>query len=309
MSSNAPIAFFSYNRPKHTKKSLESLAKNHGAESSELFVFCDGIKKSEDNEAIQQVRDVVRSQQWCKKVHIIEREHNMGLAKSVIHGVTDLCSKYGRIIVLEDDLILSPFFLEYMNKALELYEKEPKVIQISGHMFPVKLTSDNDAIFLPFTTSWGWATWERAWRYFDPQMSGYRLLSNNKQLKYKFNLNNSYPYFEMLDSQINGNIDSWAIRWYLSTFIIEGLTLYPIRTLVENIGFDGSGTHCGLSLIFNNDIHTKELLSNPLIIESDTKAMDLIFDYLRKFNRRPSLFQRIYQIIAKRRRWSANGWG
>jgi hypothetical protein len=153
--------FFAYKRPEHTRKSLESLAKNHGAESSELFVFCDGIKKPEDSEAIQQVRDVVRGQQWCGQVHIIEREQNMGLAKSVIHGVTDLCSKYGKVIVLEDDLVLSLFFLEYMNQALDLYETESKVIQVSGYIFPVKLASDNDAIFLPFTTSWGWATCDR----------------------------------------------------------------------------------------------------------------------------------------------------
>lgn len=289
----APIAFFAYKRPEHTKKSLESLAKNHGAESSELFVFCDGIKKPEDSEAIQQVRDVVRSQQWCGQVHIIEREQNMGLAKSVIHGVTDLCAKYGRVIVLEDDLILSNFFLEYINKSLELYEKESKVIQISGHMFPVKLISDNDAIFLPFTTSWGWATWERAWKYFDPEMFGYKLLSNNRQLKCKFNLNNSYPYFEMLESQINGNIDSWAIRWYLSTFIIEGLTLYPIRTLVENIGFDGSGTHCGEDSSRNIEINQDKILFMPTEIKVDHKTMNLVFKYLRQQNQRLNLLQRI----------------
>jgi hypothetical protein len=295
----APIAFFAYKRPEHTKKSLESLAKNHGAELSELFIFCDGIKKPEDSEAIQQVRDVVRSQQWCGQVHIIEREQNMGLAKSVIHGVTDLCAKYGRVIVLEDDLILSHFFLEYMNKALKLYEKDSKVIHISGHMLPVKLASDNDAIFLPFTTSWGWATWERAWKHFDPEMSGYKLLSNNRQLKCKFNLNNSYPYFEMLESQINGNIDSWAIRWYLSTFIIEGLTLYPIRTLVENIGFDGSGTHCGESLPLNIEINQDKILSMPTEIKVDHKSMNLVLKYLRQTNKPLNLFQRIKKKVIK----------
>jgi glutathione peroxidase-family protein len=295
----APIAFFAYKRPEHTRRSLESLAKNHSAESSELFVFCDGIKKPEDSEAIQQVRDVVRSQQWCGKVHIIEREQNIGLAKSVIHGVTELCSKYGRVIVLEDDLILSHFFLEYMNKALDLYEQDFKVIQISGHMFPVKLTSDNDAIFLPFTTSWGWATWERAWKYFDSEMSGYKLLSNNRQLKCKFNLNNSHPYFEMLKSQINGNIDSWAIRWYLSTFIIEGLTLYPIRTLVENIGLDGSGTHCGEDSSRNIEINQDKILFMPTEIKVDHKTMNLVFKYLRQQNQRLNLLQRIQKKLFK----------
>lgn len=295
----APIAFFAYKRPEHTRRSLESLAKNHGAESSELFVFCDGIKKPEDKEAIQQVRNVVRSQQWCGKVHIIEREQNMGLAKSVIHGVTDLCGKYGRVIVLEDDLILSPFFLEYMNKALDFYEAESEIIQISGHMFPVKLTSANDTVLLPFTTSWGWATWKRAWQHFDPEMSGYKLLSNNRKLKYKFNLNNSYPYFNMLESQINGDIDSWAIRWYLSTFIINGLTLYPIRTLVENIGFDGSGTHCGTSLPLSIEINQEKILSMPTDIKVDDTSKNTVFKYLHQQNQLLSLLQRIKKRFIK----------
>jgi hypothetical protein len=289
----APIAFFAYKRPEHTKRSLESLAKNHGAESSELFVFCDGIKKPEDSKAIQQVRDVVRSQQWCGQVHIIEREQNMGLAKSVIHGVTDLCSKYGKVIVLEDDLILSPFFLEYMNQSLDLYETESKVIQVSGYMFPVKLASDNDAIFLPFTTSWGWATWERAWKYFDPDISGYNLLKNNKKLQYKFNLNNSCHFFEMLEGQINGSIDSWAIRWYLSTFIIDGVTLYPIRTLVKNIGFDGSGTHCGVCSSVDCEMTQDKILSMPKSMKLNRKEVNLVFKYLQSLNQPQSLLQLI----------------
>ncbi|PZO38700.1 MAG: sugar transferase [Pseudanabaena frigida] len=295
----APIAFFAYKRPEHTRRSLESLAKNHVAELSELFVFCDGIKKSEDKEAIQQVREVVKSQKWCGQVHIIEREQNIGLAKSIINGVTELCNKYGKVIVLEDDLVLSSTFLEYMNKALDFYETESKVIQISGHMFPVKLISANDTVFLPFTTSWGWATWERAWQHFDPEMSGYKLLSNNRKLKYKFNLNNSYPYFKMLESQINGDIDSWAIRWYLSTFIINGLTLYPIRTLVENIGFDGSGTHCGTSLPLSIEINQEKILSMPTNIKVDYEVMNVIFKYLRQLNKPLSWLQRIKKILMK----------
>jgi len=291
----APIAFFAYKRPEHTQRSLESLAKNHGAESSELFVFCDGSKKPEDDEAVNQVRQIAKSQQWCGQVHIIEREQNIGLANSIIRGVTELCSKYGKVIVLEDDLVLSPFFLEYMNKALELLEKEPKVIQISGYMFPVKLTSVNDAIFMPFPTSWSWATWERAWKYFDAEMSGYNLLKNNRKLKYKFNLNNSYPYFDMLEQQIRGNIDSWAIRWYLSTFMIDGITLYPVHPLVKNIGFDGSGIHCGVSSNLDTETYQDRILSMPTNIQSDNKAASIVFAYLRSLNKSPSLLQRIKQ--------------
>ena len=295
-SSFAPIAFFAYKRPDHTKRSLESLAKNYGSASSELFVFCDGAKKPEDMQVVQEVRQIVKSQEWCGRVHIIERKQNIGLANSIIYGVTELCSRYGRVIVLEDDLVLSPFFIEYMNEALDLYEKESKVIQISGYMFPINLISSNDAIFLPFTTSWGWATWDRAWKYFEPKISGYDLLCNNQKLKYKFNLNNSYPYFEMLEQQVNGKIDSWAIRWYLSTFLIDGITLYPIQTLVQNTGFDGSGTHCGVaSSSIDIKMPQDRILSMPSNIQIDSSITNIIFNYLSKLNQPPSLSRRIYQ--------------
>ncbi len=291
----APIVFFAYKRPEHTQRSLESLSQNIGAKDSKLFIYCDGIKRIEDSPSVELVRQIVRSKQWCGTVHIIEREQNIGLANSVIHGVTELCNKYGKVIVLEDDLVLSPFFLEYMNKALDIYEQESRVIQISGYMFPVKLESVNDAIFLPFTTSWGWATWQRAWKYFDPTMSGYALLKNNRELKYRFNLNNSYAYFEMLEQQINAKIDSWAIRWYLSTFIINGLTLYPIYTLVKNIGFDGSGTHCQASLQIESEVYQDKILFMPSEVKVDFAANDKLFKHLQHLNQPLSLLLRIRQ--------------
>ncbi len=116
-------------------------------------------------------------------------------------------------------------------------------MQVSGYMFPVDLDADTDAVFLPFTTSWGWATWSRAWRRFDPQMSAFERLSADPALRRTFNLEGAYDYFDLLRRQKRGQVDSWAIRWYLSVFMQGGLTLYPVRSLVQNIGFDGSGTH------------------------------------------------------------------
>ena len=171
---------------------------------------------------------------------------------SIIKGITDIVKKYKKIIVLEDDLVIAPCFLKFMNEALEYYISENKVMQISGNMFDVVVESKEDAIFLPFTTSWGWATWERSWKHFDPIMSKYNKLKKDKALRYKFNLEGAYDYFNMLESQIKGNIDSWAIRWYLSVFMMGGLTLYPVRSLVRNIGFDGSGIHCGTSSFKQN---------------------------------------------------------
>jgi hypothetical protein len=290
----APIVFFAYRRPEHTRRSLESLSQNKGAKDSELFIYCDGIRHIEDQESVELVRKVVRSKQWCRTVHIIERENNIGLANSVISGVTEICDRHGKVIVIEDDLLLSTHFLKYMNTALDLYQNEHKVIQISGHMFPLDIQAvETNAFFLPFITSWGWATWQRAWKYFDPNTSGYNLLSNNRKLKYKFNLNNSYPYFKMLEQQINGNIDSWAIRWYLSTFMINGITLYPINTLVKNIGFDGSGTHCGVSLHPDTRIDIDQTWSMPINIQIDYRMTEIVFEYLRRLNMRFNLLQYI----------------
>jgi hypothetical protein len=167
---------------------LESLARNERAAESELFIFCDAPKRQEDQESVKQVREVVRSKKWCGTVNIIERETNLGLANSIIRGVTDLCDEYGSVIVIEDDLILSPFFLDYMNKALNLYKDAHHVMQISGYMFPVKLELETDAIFLPFPTSWGWATWQNSWKYLDLSMSGYEKLKGESLLRYKFDL-------------------------------------------------------------------------------------------------------------------------
>ena len=176
---------------------------------------------------------------------IFENSVNLGLANSVIKGVTEVVNKYGRGIVLADDLLTAPGFLRYMNDALDRYENEEKVMQISGHMFDVDIEAETDAVFLPFTTSWGWATWKRAWSKFDPSAAGYDLLREDKSLRHKFDLDGTYDYFAMLERQLKGKVNSWAIRWYLSVFMLNGISLFPTKTLVYNFGFDGSGTHCG----------------------------------------------------------------
>ena len=243
----APIAFFAYNRPEHALRSLETLSRCELADESVLHIFCDGARGPEDETRVALVREAVKSRKWCKEVHIRVSKENRGLATSVISGVSSLCRKRGKAIVLEDDLLLSPFFLKYMNDSLRLYEGEERVKQITGYMFDGPLNSDTDALFLPFTSSWGWATWGRAWKQFDAHMTAYDVLKKDSKLRKKFNLDGAYNFYTMLKNQRTGRVDSWAIRWYLSVFMAEGLTLYPVKTLVKNIGWDGSGVHCGAS--------------------------------------------------------------
>lgn len=293
----APIAFFTYNRPVHTQRSLESLAKNKGASESELYIFCDAPKRETDREAVEQVRAVVRSQPWCGTVHIVEQSTNQGCANSIIQGVTRLCQEYGKVIVIEDDLVLSPFFLDYMNRALDTYVDASSVMQISGHMFPVELKAETDAIFLPFTTSWGWATWQRAWKHFDPEMSGYEILRKDRRLRHQFDLNGAYSYFTMLEAQRNGQIDSWAIRWYLSVFTQKGLTLYPVQSLVGNTGFDGSGTHCHKDSSLKSSISINPIYVFPTVVTEDRDSREILINYLKMLRPHRNYFRKILERL------------
>jgi len=240
----APIALFAYNRPVHVRRTMESLLANELAAASDLYIFSDGPKSPAQEPAVADVRRYAGGVSGFRSVTVVERATNLGLANSIIDGTTRLTKEFGRVIVVEDDLVVSPRFLEYMNRALERYQDDDSAMQVSGYMFPIDIGAKADASFMPFTTSWGWATWERAWQYFDPEMREFEALSSNRQLRDRFNLGGAYDYFGMLERQRGGSIDSWAIRWYLSVFMRDGLTLYPARTLVRNIGFDGSGTHC-----------------------------------------------------------------
>lgn len=239
----APIALFVYNRPNHTRRTVQALRACAGANESNLYVFSDGPRTTQAEAAVNEVREYVRSIDGFALTELIERETNLGLADSVIDGVTRVCGAHGRVIVVEDDLVVAPAFLEYLNAALERYQDEPQVMQIAAHMFPVNVPASDDAFFLPFVSSWGWATWDRAWRKFDADATGYAQLKADAARRKAFDMNGAYDYFSMLEAQLAGHVDSWAIRWNLSVFMNQGMVLYPKQSLVENTGFDGSGVH------------------------------------------------------------------
>jgi len=245
----APIALFVYNRPGHTRQTVEALLANTVAYQTPLYVFSDAPRDEAASLAVAEVRSYIRSIAGFKSVTIFEREANFGLARSIIDGVTRLCEECGRVIVMEDDLITSPHFLSYMNDALTRYKNEDRVMQVSGYMFPAQLGVAQQGLFLNFPTSWGWATWKRAWDKFDLNAEGYSVLKRDPVMIKAFNLDGRYDYFSMLQSYLSGRAQSWAIRWHLTVFMNKGLVLYPSETLVENIGFDGSGVNCVASSI------------------------------------------------------------
>jgi hypothetical protein len=222
------------------------LKANPLAAQSDLFVFSDGPKNADAAAGVAQVRELLKGLTGFRSVTVAERERNFGLAASIISGVTDIVSRHGAVIVLEDDLVTSPHFLRYMNDALELYRDREEVASIHGYIYPVEGALP-ETFFLRGADCWGWATWKRAWELFEPD--GAKLLARLRdgKLTKAFDRDGSYEYTRMLEDQISGRNDSWAVRWYASAFLADRLTLYPGRSLVQNIGMDALGTHCDVS--------------------------------------------------------------
>lgn len=236
----APIALFTYNRADKTRRALESLLLNAEARDSDLFIFSDGAKNEKAVQGVEDNRKYIHTISGFKSITIIEREKNWGLANSLIVGITDVINKYGRVIVVEDDLILSPYFLKFMNDGLDKYKNDDRVASISGFLNPVGEVSE--PFFLRYFACWGWATWKRGW---DLLINDSRELL--RRLRWKtsdFNIGGTGPFYGILYCDKVGLNDSWAVRFYASQFLAGKLQLFPNKTLVVQGGTDGSGTHC-----------------------------------------------------------------
>ena len=251
----APIVLFVYNRPWHTQQTLEALAQNILADQSELIVYADGPKvhaTDAERSEIEKVRELILSCQWCKTVKLITSETNKGLAHSIIDGVTTTVNNYGKIIVLEDDIVTSKGFLSYMNDALSFYANEEKVMHISGYMFPVRMKLP-ETLFYNTASCWGWGTWARSWKYFSNDASQLLLDIYYKKSIPSFSYNNTTAFITQLEKNISGEILTWAIKWYASFFLQNGFALHPYPSLTNNIGHDLSGIHCGTNDAFYNN--------------------------------------------------------
>jgi hypothetical protein len=276
----APIVLFVYNRPDHTRKTLESLQNNILASESELFIFSDGSKNDAAIETVNKVREYIKSIQGFKNITIIERQENLGLANSVISGITEIINKYGKVIVLEDDMILSKYFLKYMNDTLDIYENKDEVISIHAFAQPLE-GGIPDTYFLRCTGCWGWATWKRGWNLFESD--GQKLLNEIKEKKLKkvFDINGSYPFTQMLEDQVKGLNNSWAIRWHASALLNDKLTLHPGKSQVKNIGFDGAGVHCGISDDFNVNIEDIPVIIKEIPLKENLYVRTKFQNYLK----------------------------
>lgn len=260
----APIALFTYCRPEHTRRTVEALQQNLLAAESDLIVYSDAARTPDKQAAVDQVRAYLETITGFRSLTIHRRPGNYGLAKSIIEGVNEVLTQYERVIVLEDDLVTSPYFLAFMNDGLDLYAKDKGVQSICGYMYPVGLSAGAPTFFLGAPQPWGWATWRDRWRLFES--NGQVLLDQitSQSLQRAFEVNGPHYYIGMLKDQIAGRNNSWFIRWYAAGFLRQMLSLYPARSLVRNIGIDGTGVHCAEWRINPYDV---ELDSLPIYVD------------------------------------------
>lgn len=295
----APILLFVYNRPDHTSRTIKLLQQCELAEESSLYIFCDGPKKLDDIEKVNKVREIVTKIKGFKNVKISMSDNNLGLAKSIISGVTDIINQHGKVIVLEDDLLTSRYFLKYMNDALNFYENCPNIWSISGYTPQIEFPEyyHHDVYFIPRACSWGWGTWNNRWNNIDWEINDYENLKLDKKEIRKFNLpgNDMAP---MLEDQKKGLIDSWAIRWCYNQYKNNSYTVYPRLSFIENIGMKGEGTHGSLkkhldskmTTYYNkNFIYLTELNEDILIRFSKLYNLKL-YNYIGRFLKNIGLY-------------------
>lgn len=288
----APIVLFVYNRPEHTRQTLDALSGNELADRSTLYVYADGPKYGalpQDVKRVQAVRTVVRSRRWCNHVEIIEADYNKGLMDSIVSGVTEVVNRHGRVIVLEDDIVTRRGFLRYMNRALDMYADDDRVMQISGMIYGTpQCVGTEGTSFLRVLSCHGWATWKRAWAHYchDVEQLIERLRAQAIS-KREFDIHGGATFYHQLTANRDGKIRTWAVRWYASWLIAGGLALFPHRSLATNIGHDDSGVHTPAPFYNGETIDRLEVRRIPVAENTDLRqAVDRIWRRGRQAIRR-----------------------
>lgn len=288
------MVLFVYNRPEHTRKCLRALADNHLSEDSDLIVYSDGAKQESDLSQVMAVREVIQDIEGFRTVRKIFRDENRGLSKSIIEGVTETLRDHESVIILEDDLVTSPYFLKYMNDGIRLYQDHQKVVSIHGYSYPVAGALP-ETFFLKGADCWGWATWKSAWNCFREDGSQLMEELQRRTLINRFDFNNSYSFTRMLKNQIAGKTDSWAIRWYASALLANKFTLYPGQSLVQNIGMDGSGTHSETERNFSSELAQRPVDVQLIEIREMATEYQLFCDYFR--STQPGVLRQILKSL------------
>lgn len=301
----APIVLFVYNRPNHTLKTLQALKANYLASESRLFVYCDAAKdgaSAEEVQRVEYVRAMVKSELWCGEVHVTEQTKNKGLYLSIRTGITEIVNRFGRVIVMEDDLITSPAFLDYMNLSLDKYATYPAVFSVGGYSYPKTIMAipedyDMDNYTCLRNCSWGWATWKDRWEKVDWDVNVYDYMRTYPACMSAFNRmgNDEFP---MLKARMDGRLNIWSIQFTVAHFVHHAVAMCPIISYVNNAGLDGSGENCGV----------QTALFHPYLNENRTPRLtDIIYEDSRLINafysvncrkKRP-LWQKVWNKIVR----------
>lgn len=280
----APIVLFTYNRLDVTKKTIQALQNNYLAQESKLIIFSDGAKNETAKPKVTEVRNYLKSIDGFASIEIIESISNKGLANSIITGVTEVINQYGKVIVLEDDLVTSPNFLNYMNQGLDYFENNKTIISICGFGLKIKKPNNYNSDFYVHgrSSSWGWATWAQKWNEIDWEVKDWEEFKKDKKKKTEFNKNGSDMY-SMLKSVIENNEQSWAIRFCYHQFKNNQFSIFPFYSFVENIGFDNEGVHTKSKFSRFNINKVKNLKNNfifdELNLELNKEIMKSVYSY------------------------------
>lgn len=290
----APILLFTYKRLASLKKTVEALQQNQMAQMSDLFIFSDGPKSDDDVEQIEKIRAFLKTVDGFRTVEIAASQTNKGLATSIIDGVNKIFERYDRVIVLEDDLLTTPNFLKYMNNAMSYYEASAKAFSISAYSFDLRHNEDaqNTTYFLNRGWSWGWGTWKNRWQDVDWDVADYPSFSKDRKRQKEFAAGGS-DLNNMLQKQMTGQLDSWAIRWFYHQYKVGGLTLYPLASKVYNNGFDAYATHTsGSAKRYSPYLDTEHYIdfSFPKMVEIQTA-------YQKRFSRKMGVLSRLRSKI------------
>lgn len=286
----APIVIFAYKRPKHLKRLFASLGRNPSIREARVYIYCDGPKADaspEDLRNIELVRTIARSFELPSALTVRPASANKGLAASIIDGVSEVLADHDRAIILEDDLICSPYALRYFNEALNYYQSEERVYCVSGYSYPA-LGELPETFFLRGADCWGWATWRRAWAQFNPDGRLLLELIESQGLERIFDYDGRYPYTQMLRRQTEGQNQSWAIRWNASVFLRGGLTVYPGRSLVENLGQGGGGTHSAPPRWLRAHMARRMIQVGGIQVVENRQARHLVGLHLERLSRPPA---------------------
>ncbi|MCF0061102.1 glycosyltransferase [Dyadobacter chenwenxiniae] len=280
----APIVLFCFNRPAHLQQTIEALQQNMLAAESELIIYSDGPRNSSDEPLIAKVRAYLSSISGFQRIKIIKSEANNGLAASVIKGVTEVLNQFGKVIVLEDDMLSAPDFLVFMNEALSAYESRKDIFSVTAYGPPISFPAHykEDLYLAPRASSWGWGTWLSKWDKADWNVTAFSGLQNDKNKRNQFKAGGE-DLWPMLVKQQRNVIDSWAIRWTYSQFINNAYGVYPVHSKIRNIGTDGSGTN----FTFKTGYYGSEMSDNKIRIDPQIKPDQQIIQAFADYYKLP----------------------